>query len=63
MPGCFTCITEYNEAETVTLFGAQKKLKEEPKEEREGEAIGEARGRAEEKINTLSNWLKTVCFL
>jgi hypothetical protein len=24
MPSCFTCLTEYNEAETFTLFGAQK---------------------------------------
>ena len=37
------CITEYNEAETFTLFGAQK----EAKGRAEGEAIGEARGRAE----------------
>ena len=50
MPGYYTCITEYNEAETFTLYGTQK----ETKGRAEGEAIGEARGRAEEKINTLS---------
>ena len=48
------CITEYNEAETFTLYGAQK----EAKGRAEGEAIGEARGRAEERINTLSELVK-----
>ena len=54
MPGYYTCITEYNEAETFTLYGTQK----ETKGRAEGEAIGEARGRAEEKINTLSELVK-----
>ena len=50
----FKCITEYDEAETFTLYGTQK----ETKGRAEGEAIGEARGRAEEKINTLSELVK-----
>ena len=66
MPGYYTCITEYNEAETFTLYGTQKETKGraegeaigEAKGRAEGEAIGEARGRAEEKINTLSALVK-----
>ncbi len=40
------CITEYNEAETYTLYGAQK------------EAKGRAEGRAEGRINTLSELVR-----
>ena len=42
MSGCFTCITEYNEAETFALYGAQKEAKE----------------RAEGQIETLSALVK-----